>query len=264
MYTAYLDLDRELEVIKRVFDVFRLEIPSDYFCFDSETTGFNFAFNERKGLESECADDLITELGHCDVTDCSADIYESTVLDWTKLPEYIDVEWLKHKLKTITDIMTAKGSVYHVPYSVMKASGISPVDALQKYVTLLSNALNAGKFIVGQNILNFDVGVFADTTQEWLGKRFEIPGDRVIDVGVFEKARQLAEMPRKGETLVDYQRRIRSIKAAGVKWSSTHCCEVYGLNEKYGLDAVDMHSAGFDSMLCHLLLEEMRLLGDEI
>lgn len=256
-------VEADFEVIHKLFEYFGEPVPSDYLCFDLETTGFSFSFSEYGKKESECADDIIVELGHCDVTDSSADVFESTVLNWTLLPEYIDTGWLKDKLKLVAEAMQERGSVFHVPYSVMAGSKAHPLEALENYVSILEDALNAGKKIVGLNVLGFDRRVFADATGEWLGQAFEIPPESIVDVGIIEKARQLKIMPKRGETLPDYLSRIRNMPVKGVRWSSDHCCEVYGLNEKYGLDDASKHSAGYDAMLCHLLMEEFKAIHSD-
>jgi len=254
-----LSKEVDLTVIYKLFEHFGEPVPSDYFCFDLETTGFSFSFAEYGKRENACADDIIVELGHCDVVNSEAEVFESTVLNWTLVPEYIDTRWLKDKLRSVAEAMQEKNSVFHVPYPVMVMSQANPIDTLDMYVSFLTDALNEGKKIVGLNVLGFDRRVFADATAEWLGESFEIPPDSIVDVGIIEKARQLKIMPKRGEKMVDYLNRIRSMPVKGVRWSSDHCCEVYGLNEKYGLDDESRHSAGYDAMLCHLLMTEFKI-----
>lgn len=253
-----LSREVDLTVLYEIFDHFGQHVPDNYFCFDLETTGFSFSYSERGKFEKECGDDIIVEIGHCDVTDSTADVFESTILNWTLLPEYIDPNWLKDKLRFVAESMQEKGSVFHVPYAVMHTSPAHPLETLEMYVDLLSQALDDGKKIVGLNVLGFDRRVFADATQEWLGQRFEIPPDQIVDIGIIEKARQLKMYPKGDESFAGYLTRVRNIPAKGVRWSSDHCCQVYQLNEKYGLTDEQRHSAGYDSMICHLLLEEFK------
>ena len=42
-----------------------------------------------------------------------------------------------------------------------------------------------------------------------------------------------------------------------------HCVTKYKLTEKYDLNMADAHTAGFDAMLTHLLMEEFRELSQE-
>lgn len=253
--TCYLD--RAFKVIDKIFAQYGLDIPQDYLCFDLETTGFVFSFVSDQ-LQPESADDVIVEVGHCDVNNGVAEDYWTTILDWTKVPEYVEADWIRAKIATVTEHMARDNKPFHVSYDRMCAEGEHPIETLDRYVNLLERALNKGKMIAGVNIMQFDQRVFFDATFEWLGEGFQIPLDRIIDLGVIEKARQLNILPRRGECLSDYFRRVAGVRKAGVRWSVDHCCEVYGLTDAYGIRDEDKHSAGFDAMLCHLLLEEMR------
>lgn len=250
-------IGRNFAVIDRIFAQYGLDIPHDYFCFDLETTGFSFSFTADR-FEPESADDVIVEIGHCAVDGGVARDYWSTILDWSQVPDYVELDWVRAKIEHVTQQMADDNKVFHVSFDRMRQEGEHPLDTLAHYVDLIESALNAGKMVAGMNIIQFDQRVFYNATAEWLGEGFQIPLDQIIDVGVIEKARQLEIMPRSGERLSDYFRRVAGIRKAGVRWGTDHCCEVYRLNEKYGLRDEDKHSAGYDAMLCHLLLEEMR------
>ena len=138
---------------------FDYDLPSDYLCFDLETTGF-----DRK-------DDLIVEIGHCRVQNRSSSYYESRVLDWTQ-SEHVDIAWLEHKLKAVQASMAKTGRDYHMTLDRMRDEGEKPEEVLKHYVDLLEGARKLGQVFVGHNLARFDSPFFTAAVSEWLAEDF--------------------------------------------------------------------------------------------
>ena len=186
-----------------------------------------------------------------------ADTYESVILNWTMVQEVVSEEWLQHKILDVTHRMADKGKVFHVTYEMIQDSPYRPREGLQRYVRLLTKALNAGKKIVGVNIFKFATLVFADTTEEWLGERFVIPRDALVDVCLLEKARQLGIHPERGEQLHDYFQRLQSERCRVCDGTSIIAVKSIGYRRSTRYPMNLTRCAGYDAMLAHLLMTEM-------
>ena len=68
----------------------------------------------------------------------------------------------------------------------------------------------------------------------------------------------MAMLPYRTDDLKSYFKRIIGIKVAGVKWSLPLILEQYGLIAKHNVSPEQMHSAGFDSLCLHWIMEEFR------
>jgi len=238
------------------------ELPRDYFCFDLETTGFSFRFNKGAENEEESNDDLIVELGHCSVEGGYAKYYESKVLNWFEC-DLVDDAWLEWKLERCYQNMRKAGRECHMSAKRMREEGEDPIEVLQFYRDLLEQARTDRKLFVGHNLALFDSNVFANATEEWLGDRFEIGKDEVLDTAAIEKATTCGMEPWPDESTMDYFRRVLDRPAPGIRWHLEHCVKKYKLDRKYDLDLDNAHTAGFDAMLCHLLMEEFRAISDK-
>jgi DNA polymerase III epsilon subunit-like protein len=234
------------DIIKRWRKELGSELPTDYFCFDLETTGF------------DRNDDLIVEIGHCRVVDRSSKYYESQVLDWTQ-SEYVDTDWLEYKLLSCKESMAKTGREYHMTIDRMKEEGEKPEKVFTDYIDLLQGARKLGQMFVGHNMAKFDSPFFTTAAKEWLGEEFVFQRGEILDTAVIEKAAQ-AELPQlPNEKMDDYFTRVMKTPCPGVRYNlDDHCVKKYDLLEKYYLDMSEAHTAGFDAMLCHLLLEEFR------
>ena len=253
------------EMITSILDQWKEQLgdlPSDYYCFDLETTGFSFNFGKEAKDDEDSNDDLIVEIGHCSVEGTYAKYYESKVLNWFE-SEHIEDAWLEWKLERCYQNMRKAGRDCHMSAERMRDEGESPVEVLDYYHGLLSEARASGKLFVGHNLAVFDSRVLADATEEWLGKRFEIGRDEVLDTGAIEKAATCGMDPWPEEGMMDYFQRVLDRPAPGVPWHLEHCINKYGLAKKYDLDMSSAHTAGFDAMLCHLLMEEYRGISEE-
>jgi DNA polymerase III epsilon subunit-like protein len=219
-------------------------LPRDYICYDLETTGIQFG------------DDLIVELGYCHVLDGRADTYNSHVIDWTRQPG-IDQDWLKSKIDACTEHMRSNGRTYHMTYKRMQDDGSPPDIVFQEYKELFEYARESKTLIVGHNAVQFDNVRFEDAIREWLGDEEWTFPEHVFDTAAVVKATLTGMPPLPEETLQQYFFRVLDRPAPGVKYNlDTFCVKQFKLLDNYpDLDLADSHTAGFDAMLTHLLLE---------
>lgn len=230
---------------------FRAGLPSNYLCWDLEATGFSRD------------DDLIVEIGHCVVHDRKPVQRMATLLDWTR-SEHVNQDWLRDKLNYVKKCVETdedgnpNGRRFDITYERLRKEGVPPEDAFEYYFDLFARVHNGGGFFVGQNVYAFDAEMFAAQTAEFLGEAFKFEPDVMIDVGALEKATQLGMGVFDDETLKDYFKRVASFNRKGVKWNIEHCVNKYKLPELYGIKAEELHGAGEDSYVCHLVYEEIR------
>lgn len=250
--------DEEMDAVQvlRHFDRyfnrrFKAGLPSNYCCWDLETTGF------------KRDDDLILEIGHCIVHNREPANRMATLLDWTR-SDHVDQTWLRDQLAYVKEKVerdedgNPSGKHFHITYDRLRDEGVPPEDALEFYFDLFTRIHDGGGFFVGQNSYGFDAEFFACQTDEFLGERFVFEPDSMIDVGALEKSTQLGMIVFDDETLKDYFRRVAHYSRKGVKWNIEHCAAKYNLAELYDLDLSKLHGAGEDSYICHLIYEEIR------
>lgn len=224
-------------------------LPEDYLVWDIETTGFNGAV------------DLTTQIGWAIVRNRQLVNQESLLLDWTTMPG-IDQQWLRDRLAALCETFRERGSTYHATYDKL-AGGQPPLACLQILDTVLTEAEQAGDWIVGHNVACFDTRLTDGQRARFLGlpPRTWNP-DRIFDTGLFVKAAQASLELRPGEALGDWWRRVAGTRVR-VKWAlDTYCIPAFGLAEKYGLDLQSCHDAGYDCYVIHCLVEELRKIGN--
>jgi hypothetical protein len=243
-------------MIHELLDGFGSEVPRDYCCIGLVTTGLGFGSSVHGTSAPGESDDVIVQLGYCGVTGSRVDAQKAWLLNWSEMGDVIDPMWLEMKLKAITEEMEVRGKVYPVTYDTVRRSKCYPIDGLQQFVDLLDEQTGAGKMLVGHNLLGFGLPVLADTTQEWLGSRFEVPSDCILDLGIIEKARQLNEYPMEGESLYDFLVRVSRMRGGG-RWGMDHCCAEYGLVDKYPIGRNNPEDAAYKALTCHRLLHAM-------
>lgn len=222
-------------------------LPKEYITYDLETTGV------------DCEQDLIVELGYCAAIDGKAAEYHNHVLDWTRV-RGVDQTWLHYKLEECAKHMRKQGRTYHMSYERMKAEGSHPEVVIQDYKAIFDYAKENNIMIVGHNAVNFDNKFIEQAVYEWLQvDDWKFP-EYVFDTAAVVKATQLELPPYPEETLSQYFSRVLELPVAGVKYNlDTYCVKEFNLLDKFpSLDVTEAHSAGFDAMLVHLLLEEFR------
>lgn len=236
-------------------------IPDDYLSIDLETTGFAFKSRKDTSTSGVSGDDLITETGYCYVRNRQAQTYHWNVLDWTRSP-FVEADFLRYRLQRLAKHMGETGRQCHMTWERMAAEGEDPQDVLYAYYNRLMDAREAGHKLAGHNIVLFEHRVIQDAFHEWLGIDFQFEEEELIDTAAIEKAILTGVLPQPQESLLKYFRRVLSARTPGLRWNIDHCIEKYQLVEKYALDTKQLHTAGFDSMAVHLLIEEFRELTE--
>ena len=102
-----------------------------------------------------------------------------------------------------------------------------------------------------------------------MNKPFELPANGYFDTGAIYKATEiwnatagdamnfkLNMLPHRTDTLKTYFNRVIHTRVSGVKWGLDSILDHYGLIEKHNVTPEQRHSAGFDSLCLHWIMEE--------
>ncbi len=264
---------QELQV-RLGYDLF----PDDYIVFDVETTGR--VFYGAQGYDTPRAHkhhDLITQIGHCVVRDREAKSYGGVILDWTtaearslhEFEKMAYLPWLDEQLEFLVRRFAEQGRTYQVPPDRMRAEGKDPVETLQAYHQIFTDARENGLKFIGHNAWGFDAKFIRYHFRHYLDEDFKWRHDELIDTGMLEKALQdrdndYMSLPWPTENLKTWSRRIANSPRAGLFWNlDTHVVKKYNLVEKYNLDMSEAHDAGFDCRVTHLFLETLRGISEK-
>jgi len=157
--------------------------------------------------------------------------------------------------------------VHGIDKARMEKEGIDPKILVPEIVGILNTWLQKGFMVLGHNIAHFDAPIICREAKE-AGCPFSFHDHALLDTGILVKAAQLGETVRPWETLPQFYARVGEIRAAGVYWSmERHCIKTYGLLEKAAAvksGKVKAHDAGDDCLFTHLLLEELRKIGEAV
>jgi DNA polymerase III epsilon subunit-like protein len=222
-------------------------IPDHYLVIDVETSGL------------DTSEDLILQIGWCEVWDRKVHDNGGVVLDWTR-HRYTNQAWLESKLNRTRRIMESKGSRYHWTPAVL-SQGIDPIQALAD----LFAHMNRPDILclVGHNAWGYDARIIESQFRRFLYQECEFDPHSLWDTGAFEKASQLGTLPKPGENLATFCKRVLAFPKKGIKWSlSDHCVERYKLRERHSLDTSRAHTAPYDALVTSLLLETFRELAE--
>lgn len=221
--------------------------PSSYLVADLETTGL------------DCHSDLAVQLGWCEVRDRKVVDNAAVVLDWTSYPP-MDQQWLQGRLERTRQAMESRGNQYGWTMSVL-ANGQPPLDVLADLLHRLRapDALP----VVSHNGVMYDAVMLESHFARFLfDDAYEFPDDRHYDTGVLTKGYRAGITPRPHESLGAFSRRVMSVRSR-VKWSlSGWCVPELGLDTRYGLHTANAHSAAYDTLATHCLLEHYRAAAD--
>lgn len=229
--------------------------PADYVSFDTEFTGNS---NDK---------DLVLEIGHTLVEGGKVKDKLNLILNWYDYPG-IDYSWLDYKLKNNQNFV-GKGWVLTPDY--IKKNGINPLKALSFYQRFFETCDNSGLFFVAQNGITADERILRSNFNRYLNKSFSLPENRYFDTGAIFKANQIYEarlgdavyyksviLPHKSESLKSYFKRVIGLRISGLKWSLGLILDHYDLMSKHGVTEEKLHSAGYDSLCLHWIMEEYR------
>lgn len=227
-------------------------VPDDYLVFDTETNGLN----------PESPSTLPLELGYALVQGRRATNWASVLIDWTKGPDPVDPGWFFRSVEQTAEAMHSRGKAYHLTPRRLIDEGVSPREAFDAFLDLLRVNADGGAPLVAHNGFGYD-RVLIEASARRLGRLIEIDPETLIDTGLLEKCLGLGwTPPLPGSALrKNWYDEIRG-KRATVRWSlDVHCEQKYNLSARHGQDVSAAHSAGFDSLVTHHLLEAYRELA---
>lgn len=233
--------------------------PTSYLALDCEYTGGN----ERL--------DLIVEIGHCLVENGVLTDRLGIVLDWSRRPDLVPKDKLKHMLRRIELMMKDAGHTWRITYPVMQEEGIDPIKGLQFYYDLFRTIQKRKLFFAAHNGFKSDERMLQGAFEGFLLKEFRFGQNQLFDTGAIFKANLVLADPdptlrhkyswtptASDVSLEDYFRRIVNLHAKGVFWNLEAAVKHYQLDQQYSLDMAQSHTAEFDAYMVHLLMEEYR------
>lgn len=219
------------------------DLPDDYLVFDLETTG----------LESDA---LPTEIGHVIVRGRQIVHQGAFYLNWPQDPR-VDQGWLRNRLEQVQRDFWRRGQPFYIDYELLLTQGQPVARVLDFYHELFTHNREAGALFLGHNAWRFDAPRLGLTFERFRELRWYFWSGELLDTGLLTKALMLSLLPRSGEQLEKYYRRVLN-RRAGPSWSLKACCQYYGLVDKYGLDEAQLHGAGYDCYVTHLVFEALR------
>jgi hypothetical protein len=232
--------------------------PSSYLCFDTEFTG------------RSVTNDLVVEIGHVLVEDGKVIDRLNLILNWYDHPQAHTFN-LDYRLNIMKKRL---GDDWKFTPQLLKTQGINPLKALKFYHKLFKLWADRKMFFVAQNGVNADEAMLRGNFSRFINKSFDLPEDGYFDTGAIFKAFSIWNsesenvkpyksyiLPGKHETLKSYFSRVCNTRITGVYWSLKFILEHFNLLQKHNLSTSDLHSAGFDALCLHYIMEEYRNLS---
>lgn len=226
------------------------EFPPKHYCtVDVETTGFHPEF------------DFIYEIGHCLVSDGVIVDRGNWVLDLTKESAEIPLSYLSAKADKLQQGAFGTKKLVRFSPQFLRENGADPFEVLEFYKEFFETLASRNVVLVGHNLIAFDLPRIVN-----MFKSFFIDGSysfdhfTIFDTMGLEKFFQLLPdarvLPNSRERLANYMLRLCRARYKNVKANlDDHCFYKYDLG-KYGVDPKQMHCAGTDAYVTHLLLQE--------
>jgi hypothetical protein len=229
--------------------------PASYICFDTEFTG------------NSQDTDLVLEIGHVAVKDNVVVDNRSFILNWYKAG--VAPSWLNYKLNNLRGIV---GAGWRLLPDVVKQEGQDPITVLNFYHELFAVYKQQSIPFVAQNGIWMDEKMLRSNFNRYLNRGFELPVSNYFDTGLIFKATRVWEansqfsryksimLPVAGETLRDYFLRVAGTKITGLKWNLSSILGFYDLYRTHSIKADSLHSAGYDAMCLHYIMQQYRAL----
>lgn len=225
--------------------------PDNYLFIDVETTGKEFGM------------DLITEVGWAIVRNRQVVDHGGQLLNWQQylVPEHW--AWLCERLTSCNIAMAEKGRRWHITPERLVAEGVDPWQALQQYADIIHDSVAHNELVVGHNAWFFDRQMIDSNLHRFCeGRTLPWHANAIFDTGLVERASQMDRLPWPGDTLDKWQRRAAAYPF-NTKWNlDEHCVQKYQLDRRHHLDLSQLHQAGFDCIVGHLLFETYRAIGE--
>lgn len=229
------------------------EMPDDYVIFDLETSGFGRW-------------DYVTQFGYVIVENREVVEKNATYINVLEDPQ-CDAGWMANRLATTRASCAESGVEYHTTMELLEA-GKSPERVWGKVWDLLDGSLAKGYMSAGFNGIRYDIPRVKDAFERYLGPHdFDWKEDEFFDVAAVVKGAQMGEraLPKPGETLMAWATRVINAREPGIKWGlSSYATEAFGLVETFDLDMSKAHTADFDCLLVHLLMQVIRNWSDTV
>jgi DNA polymerase III epsilon subunit-like protein len=225
--------------------------PDDYSVIDTETSGVH---------PETCFPCM---LGITVVRDRKPVETSEIWLDWWREPN-VDHALLEQQLLDTQRIMEADGKTFHHTKERLRARGQAPKPVFEALLARLEAMEAHNEFLVGHNVIKFDIEFIQAVMHNFLRVPFVFRTDLLMDTGLLVKASQMADFPspRPDETVYAFLRRVARTPRKGVKWALNEYCEKrFELCKKANSTAEQAHAAGADSLLTHVLFEELRELA---
>lgn len=212
-------------------------LPDSYVCVDLESTGIT-------------PKDKVVQIGWCLVKDRKPVLSQSVVLDWTD-DSTVDQKWLADTLERTRAKMESKGKQYPWTPRLLKEHGKTPQAAVEKFITACE-PYDAYSTHYGWAFDYPRLGALFDA----YGFEFAPSQARMIDTGLLTKAALTSTLPRHGETVAAYMRRIDAVRQSP-RHNIEACVDLYGLNVA-GAHKKNAHDGGYDAWLVALMTEKVR------
>jgi DNA polymerase III epsilon subunit-like protein len=153
-----------------------------------------------------------------------------------------------------------------VPEVVTRVTGISTdmvqgpeAIPLKDALDLVLETIGTKSIVVGHNLVKYDVPILkreASRSKSKLGP--VLYDERLRDTAGIYKSWRLGIWPVKGESHVDFTKRVLDIRMRGFKFNLGHCCSELGiLTDNLG----DAHRAAVDVQMTGLVVEALRQAG---
>lgn len=231
------------------------ELPVDYVTFDTETTGFS------------PTDDLILSWGHVLVRNRVPVARLSFLINWFEggLVPHDEIRFL---LKKVRRYMSFADKEIGIDEERLRTEGVSPLKCLPEMHRQLCKWMSDELLLVGHNAVNYDYRMLQGMFTDFSVGDFRLHKDALFDTGSVVKSLALLHdrtyMPKLGESLVDYSKRLIYKHAPGVKWGLDGP-EVAKFDlVKYGVDRTKFHTADNDALAVHGIFETFRDLIDVV
>jgi hypothetical protein len=241
-------------VLDRIFDWLKDKygghysgcVPDRYLALDVETSGGS-------------KDDLVVMMGGCLVEGGTPQWYEDVIVDWFRYDDgIVPNDWLEDRLRLCEYHMNQNSGFHGVTLERMRMEGRPVSEVIDHYLKLFQEVRGRHGIFLGHCFLTVDAPRITNFFQEFGGADWKFYDDEVLDTAALEKASVKGFLPCPGETVEEYLLRVIRERRSGLKYSLDHCIAKYRLQERYQLDMEQRHTAGFDAMVSHLLMEEYR------
>lgn len=221
--------------------------PRHYCTIDTETTGFHPMY------------DFVYEIGHCLVSDGVIVDRGNWVLDLTKESADIPLSYLRDKADKLQQSSFGTKRMVRFSPQYLREHGTDPFEVLEFYKTFFDTLAERNVVLVGHNVVAFDLPRITNMFESFhIAKGYSFDHFSVLDTMGMEKFFQLVPdpkvLPASRERLTDYMLRLCRVRFKNVKANlDDHCFYKYDLG-KHGIVPKQLHCAGMDAYVTHLLL----------